>query len=218
MSKTILNLSFSTNCTVFVVCFLLCLCKSIYANDSLKLLDAINTNNQLSIEKIYVTKYNEKACRNFTVITKESGYYPISFFILGSKMVNKGFISYPLLINGECVDTIIPKSAEWQVCDLSSKDQKVYLKEGNNTITVIGTQKDIPEVALVLQPTEKDNFKTNYNNYIEDLKSNIKEKVVKNKRSVDSYIHWNPDLSSFPHDYEYRLSELLDIHLTILIC
>ena len=122
-------------------------------------------------------------------------------------MVNKGFISYPLLINGECVDTIIPKSAEWQVCDLSSKDQKVYLKEGNNTITVIGTQKDIPEVALVLQPTEKDNFKTNYNNYIEDLKSNIKEKVVKNKRSVDSYIHWNPDLSSFPHDYEYRLSE-----------
>ena len=106
---------------------------------------------------------------DFQVNAPSSGNYHLFFHVLGHS-VEGGFVNYQIVVNQAESYTLATSQANWHLCELQNA-QTVKLKQGTNTISVVGRIPDVPEVNFVSIVGE-DEYLADYNNISSSIQPN----------------------------------------------
>lgn len=93
--------------------------------------------------------FGEKAIVTFAVEAPTAGNYYASFWIFPAKLADGSFAQYAVAVNGETLDDrIAPTVGDWQSATLAN-NSRLRLNKGSNTVSVIGSIPNIPNVEHV---------------------------------------------------------------------
>lgn len=119
----------------------------------------------------------------FEVEAPASGLHYANFWVLGTKKADGTLSVYKVMVNNELQDDVLaPVSNDWQAIGLK-KSSKVFLRKGKNTISIVGTAPDVPEVEFVRLSKDLGNStisSQNYNDYKVELKTLSHENALSN--------------------------------------
>lgn len=138
-----------------------------------------------------------KSYTRFEINAPRSGSYYLNAWLMATKLNDGTYSSYDVLVNGaKIAGRLAPTRGDWQSIGLTTG--KVVLHAGVNTVSIVGTVPEIPEVEFIkLSASNTGISSAKYDNYIKGLK----EQSVSNPMSETgiSTMSFNPgDWTQFP--------------------
>ena len=143
------------------------------------------------INKMIKEVKNDKSLCSFEIAVPVAGDYYINFWLCPSKLPDGSFSTYEIYVNDSYIGKINPSKSDWQNISVDN-NRSIYLNNGINTVSVVGSLTDTPlveSVRLSKNPTKGAFSDTAYRKY--------KEKIIE-----ESHLYAEEYLNNQITDYD----------------
>lgn len=111
-------------------------------------LDANTRQTTLPVMSTSIQSVGTENVKNFCVDAPEDGQYFCSFWLLSADYGNSVYSTFKVRVNGTYVGIVTTKQGGWQSAQIDDASV-VYLKKGNNVVSIASEGCEIPEVETL---------------------------------------------------------------------